>query len=150
MWAALLAEQVLNVQLEMTLEDEHRQLFVKMDGLRRQITDNAPISEQRLTLHTIDASLKANCFEEEAVMYACSFPFATAHEEEHRSHHHALRLIDGHIISLERDAALFGLKSLLETLMLHIREKDLEIIDWKRNHRPPRLQDSPPRGFDAD
>lgn len=150
MWASLLGEQLPFVHVEMALEEEHRQLSIQMDELQRQIAGDAPLAKQRFTLHRLDSFLKGNSLAEEAVMFACSFPSALAHREEHRAHHHAVRLIDGHIISLEREAALSALAALRQAMLIHIREKDQEIVNWKRSVRPAYLAPSQPGDFDGD
>ncbi len=149
MWASLLGDHVPHVQMEMALEEEHRQLFVQMDELQRQIASNAPLAKQRVTLHVLDSYLMANSLGEEAMMFACSFPCSLAHQEEHRAHHHAVRLIDGHIISSEREAALSALAALRRAMLIHVREKDQEVVDWKRSFKPAHLAPSQSGGFDG-
>ena len=150
MWASMLGDQVPHVQVEMALEDEHRRLFIQMDELQRQIASDAPLAKQRFTLQMLDSFLKANSLAEEAVMFASSFPGGLAHRDEHRAHHHAVCLIDGHIISLEREAALSALAALRHAMLIHIREKDQEIVNWKRSFKPAHLTPSQPGDFDGD
>ena len=123
-------EQVLHINADLALEDEHRHLVELLDELHHQIVHVAPIPAQRFTLHMMGIYLRVNCLAEEVMMDECSFPLRGKHEEEHRSHFDAIYAIDEQILAFQREGATTAVNAIRRMITTHIRDKDQELAEW--------------------
>jgi hemerythrin len=116
------------------LEDEHRKIIDLLNELQHQIANAAPVSDQRYALHLMTSYLRANCLGEERIMEDCCLPLARTHNEDHRAHFRAIHMIEANLIAGKTEDAMAALKAFCQTLTCHIRERDQEIVDWKRSY----------------
>ena len=130
MWNALSK----HAPLEIALDHEHRHLNELVSAMWHQLLYGATVSKQLIALQTMEAYLQVNCISEEMIMDECSFPLSRVHKEQHRAHCKALRVIEAKYQSAPKaDDALAGLMALHQELLAHIRDKDQDIVDWKRS-----------------
>ena len=135
MWKFFVAGgKVLHVPADVALDDEHGRLNIIVDTLHQEIVQDAPLSEQRATIHTLKAYLRQNSLSEEALMDRCSFPFREQHKEDHLAHYNSIDSIEEQLVAFARKDALLAVTDLRLTLLTHILDKDKELVDWQRGY----------------
>ena len=132
MWNTLIRESYLYENASAALDHEHQHFNDLIGELHLLLANDASDSEQLSALRDVDAFVRINCQAEEAVMDDCSFPLATVHKEEHRSHYDLVRHIELNIKAFKTGEALSDLMDLHQVLLTHLRNQDQDVVDWTR------------------
>lgn len=132
MWDSLFGRHVSKERLESTLDQEHTQVNLLFCRLESQLAKNGSLAGQLKVLQELAAFLRTHYATEESIIDECSFPLSKTHKEEHCAHHRSLEDISGKIKAAMVNEALVALYALHQATLVHIRDKDQEVADWKR------------------